>query len=74
MLNCNQLEYVELADECELIAAHIHPSHQEHFNNGTAMMRVPSGMANALIYNLYCGIPVNTQVESQAEAGALKRT
>jgi hypothetical protein len=45
---------MKLANECELIAARIHPSYQKEENKVAAMMRGPAGMTKSFIDDLYC--------------------
>jgi hypothetical protein len=47
------LEYMTLFNECECIAARIHPSYQKQYDGVAAMMSIPPGMTNASIDDLY---------------------
>jgi hypothetical protein len=47
------LEYLTLFEECECIAARIHPSYRAQYADVAAMMSIPSGMPAASIDDLY---------------------
>jgi hypothetical protein len=51
--SCTMMEYLTFFEECEYMAAHIHPLYREQYDNVAAMMSAPAGMTNASIDDLH---------------------